>query len=288
MEPLQCNPLNSKYSSRTIRPLRRQRGSSDCIVKSPPCSSVNASLEHEPSIDFPASPADSGIEIVTFRSEPSEAVLALRHYAAQDLAMCRETIVILELTRMRKSRIGMRNWIIFWIQIYDSCLAQKIIGVVGAVYLEIDRLFRRTAQQMCHITYNIGKRMAQIRTAHEAKTIWHQMEQQIIRYREMRRSCAQLIFDRLRCNLEGIPVDVPNELFDDLKRGIFSLDRFGDYHPGDPKAEEWDRRANRETHAEAYIRQQPDLPTRPGFNSEFQTALQAASAGFDEFNTEER
>jgi hypothetical protein len=37
--------------------------------------------------------------------------------------------------------------------------------------------------------------------------------------------------------MELIPVKVGNELFDDMKRGVFALDIYCDYHPGDPVAE---------------------------------------------------
>ncbi|KAE8382177.1 hypothetical protein BDV26DRAFT_253993 [Aspergillus bertholletiae] len=42
----------------------------------------------------------------------------------------------------------------------------------------------------------------------------------------------------MRMHMESIPVKVSDELFDDMKRGVFALDVFCDYHPGDPVAEE--------------------------------------------------
>ncbi|EEP76724.1 predicted protein [Uncinocarpus reesii 1704] len=279
MKPVQYNPLSPKlYLSRIPLPLRPRVTTPDNTVKCLQYLPQDPPLDQEPEANIP----DSAIKSVTFRSEPSEAVLSLRHYVAQDLAMCRKIIVTLELTRMRKARLGLQNWILFWRQIYDANLARTITLVVSTVYMELDQLFRATAQNMCHITYNIGKRMALLRTVHEARAVWHQMEQQIVRWRNIRRSRAQKIFHDLRLDLENIPVDVPEMLFDDLKRGIFALDPFGDYHPGDAEAEEKDKQADGKACAEDYVNQQPDLPSRPGFSNEFHMALQAASAGFDD------
>ncbi|KMU89972.1 hypothetical protein CIHG_07655 [Coccidioides immitis H538.4] len=287
MDSVQYNPLNpSLHLSRGTIPLNARARYSEAHIDRPPCPFGDPSPRHAPDSDPLASPTVSGMNTVTFRSEPSETIINIRHYAAQDLATCRKIIVMLELTRMRKARKGIGHWILFWRQIYDPGLAQAMTRAVTLVFLEVEQLFRTMAQQMCFITRNVGKRMAHLRTIHEARTIWRQLEQQIIWFRKIRRSRAQILFDKLRRGLENIPVDVPDHLFDDVKRGIFALDPFGDYHPGDSMAEEWDKHAVGKEYAEVYLRQQQDLPSRPGFNGEFQGALHAASTGLDWFSND--
>ncbi|KAI1972354.1 hypothetical protein LOZ53_004205 [Ophidiomyces ophidiicola] len=256
-----------------------------------PSKGTSESLQHEhkgthlSEIHPQESTPDIGIEKISFGSTPPEAVLKLRQYAAQDLMMCRAIVVTLELTRMSKARTGIRNWMLFWKEIYRPFLAEQIIAVVSAASLEIDRLFKASAQRLCLLACSIGQRMIDLRTSQEATSIWRQMEHQITRYRKLRQRSAQIVFDKLRCRLERIPVDISDDLFDDLKRGIFALDPSGNYHPGDPIAEAWDRRVDCMAHAEAYVRQQPDLPSRPGFNDGFRLAMNVASAGADDPHT---
>lgn len=59
--------------------------------------------------------------------------------------------------------------------------------------------------------------------------------------RRRRRRRAAAILGKMRAVIEEIPVKVGEELFDEMKRGVFALDVFCDYHPGDPVAEARDR-----------------------------------------------
>lgn len=280
MESVQANPLKL-YCTNTVLPFRPPVGNPACAIECP-LSSPGNHVRCQADNESPMSSADFDAETVTFQSEPPETIRNLRYYAAQDAETCREVVITLELNRMRKARIGLRNWICFWERIYKHALADTIRNAVSVTFVEIDQLFRTTAQQICHVTSSTRKRMLQLRTVHEAKSIWRQMELRILRFRNMRRYRAQILFDELRCNLETIPVDVADALFDDLKRGVFALDPVGDYHPGDFEAEEWEKQVDGKLQAAAYITHQPDLPNRPGFTDDYQRVLHAASTGFED------
>jgi hypothetical protein len=72
----------------------------------------------------------------------------------------------------------------------------------------------------------------------EILLVLEQMEDEVGVRRRRRRKKAQAILNKMRAHVEAIPVKVSDELFDDMKRGVFALDVFCDYHPGDPVAEE--------------------------------------------------
>lgn len=285
MESVQANPL--KFScTPLVLPIRPRVESSTCPLNYPP-SSPSDSAQRQTSRQSRASPAELDGGRVQFRSEPPKVITNLRFYAAQDLEACQELLASLELNRMRKARIGLRNWICFWERIYKQPLADIIRAYVIRTFLAIDHLFRTIAQQICHITHSTGRRMMKLRTVQEAKSIWRQMEIRILRLRDIRRHRAQALFEKLRLNLEAIPVDVDDWLFDDLKRGVFALDAVGDYHPGDLGAEEWEKEVDGKMQAIEYAAYQPDLPIRPGFSNHFQMALHRASAGYEELNEDD-
>ncbi|KAK2804727.1 hypothetical protein FQN50_006465 [Emmonsiellopsis sp. PD_5] len=228
----------------------------------------------------PLSRTDSGIEIVdTPPCEPlvSPSVLQARRNARAVLNNCRSSLLSLELTRMQKSRIGLRNWIAFWHRIYSAKLAKVICSMIAAAAPKIDKVFRSVAKALFDLSYQTGKNIEEATTDELILRIWEVMERQTIAYREVRDRYVNSILEDLRVRIEYIPVDITDELFDDLKRAIFYLDPFGNYHPGSREAEERDWQSHTNLHAGAYLRSDPDLVERPGFRPDFQIALQTAA-----------
>jgi hypothetical protein len=115
------------------------------------------------------------------------------------------------------------------------------------------------------------------KTEAEIILLWQDMERRISLYRKWRRMHTRAILEELRDILEAIPAVVTDELFDDLKRGVFALDVLGDYHPGDPEAEANDLQENQPLNADDYIRADPNLGSRPGFAGDFQGDLPTAA-----------
>lgn len=146
----------------------------------------------------------------------------------------------------------------------------------------MDKIFKMAAEHIINTIAITDERIASARSEDEIGCLLRQMELQINRCVELRQIKAQIIFEATRVNLEKIPVDVGDAMFDDLKRGIFALDSVGNYHPGDPAAEEKDKHVGRPIAGENYIFQQPDLLFRPGFTGEFQDALEDAANTADE------
>lgn len=191
--------------------------------------------------------------------------------------MCRSTLISLEMTRMSKSRIGRRNWMIFWHRIYDAPLARALCEEVDRTFPKIDNAFRVAAKHLCNLTFTVRRCIKAATTETEVFSILEEMERATIDRREMRRERVMGLFDCMRSRIEDIPVEVSDELFDDLKRGIFALDIRGDYHPGDPDAEERDRQIDQPLEATDYVRADPDLQWRPGFRDEFRDAIALAT-----------
>ena len=227
------------------------------------------------------SPPDPGIDLIRFTSIPSSIVEG-RRSASELLSLCRTILTTLELTRMRKARIGLQYWTGFWYRIYKASLADAICRCVLEVYPKMDKLFKATAENIINIIANIDKRVAGARSEKEIAALLRQLELQIKRCVKLRQINAQIIFETMRFNLEKIPVDVADAMFDDLKRGVFALDGAGDYHPGDAMAEEKDKHIGKPLSGLNYISQQPDLVLRPGFTGEFQEALVDATMTTDE------
>ncbi|KAI9374380.1 hypothetical protein BJX61DRAFT_532401 [Aspergillus egyptiacus] len=161
--------------------------------------------------------------------------------ALHTLSTCRHVIAALELTRLRKSRLGMCHWISFWQNLYERSFATSLIRRVAAALYQIDALFRAVSFDLHQLTQRTELAVA---TASSEKKILHvleRMEDEVRMRGRRRRRKAQHIFQKLRASIEAIPVKVGDELFDDMKRGVFALDVFGDYHPGDARAEQVER-----------------------------------------------
>lgn len=221
-------------------------------------------------------PPDPGIETIKFASTPAS-VIHGRKAAAEILSLCRTMLTTLELTRMRKARIGLQYWTGFWHRIYKAPLSDDICYCVREMYPKMDEIFKITAEHIMKIIAIAEERIARAQSEGEIAVLLRQMELQIKQCVEIRQINAQIIFETMRLNFERIPVDVGDEMYDDLKRGIFALDSDGNYHPGDPVAEEKDKHVGRPLWGGGYISNQPDLLFRPGFTGEFQEALADAS-----------
>ncbi|PGH26801.1 hypothetical protein AJ80_01567 [Polytolypa hystricis UAMH7299] len=246
----------------------------------PPASSPDSGIGLSDDDDCPSiSPPDSGIGLEDDNERPSisPTVSAARNHAMQVLAACRSSLLMHELTRMRKARVGFHNWMAFWRRIYDPAVARALFDQVSIVFPKIDKVFQEMSERLYSITRDTGERMMRASSDAEIFALWEEMERWVITYRRFRQLHVKVLLENLRCNLERIPVDVPDGLWDDLKRGVFALDSEGNYHPGDPQAEKRDEEQGRKPQgADVYIRFDPNLVTRPGFNDEFRGALQAA------------
>ncbi|OAX83069.1 hypothetical protein ACJ72_02573 [Emergomyces africanus] len=254
---------------------------------SPPHCGISHSpseAEHEPLHCRSISPADSGIEIIDGSPPPAPfatvppSVLEARKNAKHILNNCRTTLLSLELTRMRKSRIGMSSWVAFWHRIYSQELAKSICATIVCAVPKIDKVFRSIAKELFEITYKVGENIEMATTEARIIQCWQLMEQETITYRDLRDRYVSTILEDLRVSIEAIPVDISNELFDDLKRAIFVVDSTGNYHRGDREAEERDIQSHIHPEAREYIRADPQLVLRPGFSGDFQSALEQAAA----------
>ncbi|ODH52116.1 hypothetical protein GX48_01670 [Paracoccidioides brasiliensis] len=240
--------------------------------------------ESDPIACRAVSPADSGIEIVdrslclnAYASVPPS-VLEARKNAKYVLNNCRATLLALELTRMRKSRIGMSSWVAFWHRIYDPELARAICATIVRVAPKIDKVFRSIAKELFDLSYKIGADIERATTDAQIIRCWQLMEQETVAYRNLRERYVTAILEDLRLSIEAIPVDISDDLFNDLKRAIFVVDPTGNYHPGDPEAEERDILSLTRPEAREYVRADPQLILRPGFSSDFRSALEQAAA----------
>lgn len=161
-----------------------------------------------------------------------------RRGALHTLALCQNVITTLELTRLRKSRTGVFYWLAFWERLYPRAFARTLASRVTGALTRIDILFRTVASELHQITQRIEYAVAHALTEKEILLLLEQMEDEVGARRRRRRKKAQAILNKMRAHVETIPVKVSDELFDDMKRGVFALDVFCDYHPGDPVAEE--------------------------------------------------
>ncbi|KAL2834716.1 hypothetical protein BJY01DRAFT_259421 [Aspergillus pseudoustus] len=181
---------------------------------------------------------------VAERRLPTSAVLEreslemTRLEALHTLDTCRHVIAALELTRLRKSRTGMYHWIAFWDRLYERSFANLLASRVMTALYKVDALFRAVSFDLHQLTRRTELAVATASTEKQILNILERMEDDVSTRRRRRRRKAQHILAKMRCNMELIPVKVSDELFDDMKRGVFALDVYGDYHPGDPVAEQ--------------------------------------------------
>ncbi|GIK07345.1 hypothetical protein Aspvir_003007 [Aspergillus viridinutans] len=160
-----------------------------------------------------------------------------RDGALHTLALCRNVIITLELTRLRKSRTGFSYWMSFWARVYQRPLARSLCSHVAKALNKVDALFRAVSQELQQLTSRMEHAVAVASSEKEILYLLERMEEEVSARQRRRRQKAQSITEKMRAKIEAIPVRVTNTLFDDLKRGVFALDVFCDYHPGDPVAE---------------------------------------------------
>ncbi|RHZ57808.1 uncharacterized protein CDV56_107733 [Aspergillus thermomutatus] len=160
-----------------------------------------------------------------------------RDGALHTLALCRNVIITLELTRLRKSRTGFAYWMTFWARVYERTLARSLCSHVARALNKIDALFRAVSQELQQLTSRMERAVAVASSEKEILYLLERMEEEVSVRQRRRRQKAQSITEKMRAKIEAIPVRVTNTLFEDLKRGVFALDVFCDYHPGDPVAE---------------------------------------------------
>ncbi|KAL3478980.1 hypothetical protein BJX99DRAFT_255981 [Aspergillus californicus] len=191
---------------------------------------------------------------LTDTAKAQESLAMTRLEALGTLTTCRNVIAALELNRLRKTRTGMCNWIAFWEALYDRAFADLLISRVMSALYKVDALFRAVSFELHQLAQRTGLAIAGASTEDEIIHILEQMEYEVIARVVRRRRHCRHILARLRVNIEAIPVKVSDELFNDMKRGVFALDIFCDYHPGDAKAEQAERMWHQN-----YIRQRVGL-----------------------------
>lgn len=172
----------------------------------------------------------------------SRAVADARAGTLYTLSVCRNVIMSLEVTRIRKSRVGFIHWQAFWLRIYARPYGRMIATRVAVARFKIEQLFRFVAHLFQRFTQRTEECILQL---HTEDPIWESMrilETTVVRWRHRRRKRAQKILNKMRLSIEAIPVTISDDLFIDMKRGVFALDAVCDYHPGDPQAEARERR----------------------------------------------
>lgn len=166
------------------------------------------------------------------------ALLGARVDALHTLSLCRTVITSLELTRMRKSRVGFSYWLSFWQQLYERSLARSLGSIVSSARSKIDFLFRDVSRELQQVAARMEHAVTQAASEKEILNILERMEAQVGYLRNRRREKAQEIVDKMRAAIQAIPVIVSDELLDDMKRGIFALDVYCNYYPVDSETED--------------------------------------------------
>ncbi|EYE91835.1 uncharacterized protein EURHEDRAFT_464220 [Aspergillus ruber CBS 135680] len=159
----------------------------------------------------------------------------------QALTVCRTVISSLEVTRLRKSRVGFDNWLSFWERVYRLELARKVVSPVVHAYRLIDELFRTVAQELKCATQRCVNYVMQAQSATDISQSVQLYDPVIRLYCRRRRKRARDILDEMRESIKDIPMHVSDDFFTDVKRGVFALNERCEYHPGDPIAEERER-----------------------------------------------
>ncbi|KAL4803008.1 hypothetical protein BDV18DRAFT_163535 [Aspergillus unguis] len=170
-----------------------------------------------------------------------ESLEMTRLEALHTLDTCRHVIASLELTRLRKSREGLYHWMAFWERLYERAFASVLSTRVMAALYKVDELFRAVSFDLHQLAQKTELAIVGASSEKEILHILERMENEVCIRRKRRRRKAQNILLKMRLNIESIPVKVNDELFDDMKRGVFALDIYGDYHPGDERAEQTER-----------------------------------------------
>ncbi|KAL4786642.1 hypothetical protein BJX76DRAFT_365430 [Aspergillus varians] len=170
-----------------------------------------------------------------------ESLEMTRLEALHTLDTCRHVIASLELTRLHKSRSGLYHWMAFWERLYDRSFATVLSSRVMAALYKVDALFRAVSFDLHQLAQKTELAIVSASSEKEILHILERMEDEVCVRRRRRRRKAQHILQKMRANIEAIPVKVNDELFDDMKRGVFALDVFCDYHPGDERAEQTER-----------------------------------------------
>lgn len=161
--------------------------------------------------------------------------------ALHTLDTCRHVIASLELTRLSKSRTGLYHWMAFWERLYERSFASVLSTRVMDHLYKVDALFRAVSFDLHQLAQKTELAIVSASSEREILHILEKMEDEVCTRRKRRRRKAQHILEKMRANIEAIPVKVNDELFDDMKRGVFALDVHGDYHPGDERAEQSER-----------------------------------------------
>lgn len=171
-----------------------------------------------------------------------ESTSQIRRNALNTLFFCRNVIAHLELTRLRKSRVGFANWLSFWERIYRLDLAHKIATRVALARHRIDQLFRNVAAILRFQTQGCENFVAFAESGNHIIQAAVALEGLVRLWCRRRRKRARYILDLMRESLERIPLVVSDDFFTDLKRAVFGLTESGEYHPGDSEAEAREQR----------------------------------------------
>ncbi|KAH8429881.1 uncharacterized protein LDX57_007553 [Aspergillus melleus] len=193
----------------------------------------------EPHSPIPDSPVPRETPGCTAKrtEQQQQALQETRLGALDTLHLCRNVITTLELTRLRKSRVGLYNWLGFWDRLYERPFAHSLASCVSTALSKIDLLFRVVSDDLHQLTQRTEHAVVSATSEREIFYLLERMEDDVEVRRLRRRRKAQVILSKMRAELEMIPMKVGDDLFDDMKRGVFALDVVCDYHPGDTVAE---------------------------------------------------
>ena len=155
--------------------------------------------------------------------------------ALQTLSLCRTVITTLEMSRVHSSCAGYRRWMSFWEQLYERELYRSLKRAVSASLGQVDDLFRHAAMLLHHDTIQVeGLIMEGAASEEEILGILDDLEFHVRGVRGRTRWQAQMIIEDMRIGIGSIPrpsAHVGDELIDHMKRDIFALDPYCDYHP---------------------------------------------------------
>ncbi|KAL1989006.1 hypothetical protein VTN96DRAFT_5769 [Rasamsonia emersonii] len=183
-------------------------------------------------------------QIKTRHIEPSvqdHGVTKARKDALQTLEVYRAFILILELTRMRKSRAGFAYVAGFWEWSFIRSSARPLVYLVSIARSGIDRIFRETVKELYSLLWQTQIAILAAETEAEIATLLNQFEVNAAVRTHRRRARAQALIRKLRSGILSASIWLCDQQFEDLKRAAFALDGNCDYHPGDPKLEAVDQ-----------------------------------------------
>lgn len=168
-------------------------------------------------------------------------VTKARKDALRTLEVYRTFILVLELTRMCKSRAGFAHCVALWEWSFIRSSARPLVYLVSLARSGIDRIFRETEKELYSLLRQAQIAILAAETEAEIAALLNQFEVNAAVRTHRRRARAQAVIRNLRSCIFSASILLCDQQFEDLKRKAFALDWNCDYHPGDPKLEAVDQ-----------------------------------------------